>query len=370
LFFIILPRFLYSFVLISQTRIFSMFNTLKKSSLTLLIASTALLQFGCKDDNKNPDLVGNWYKKGVPSFGGSPRTGAVSFLINNIGYIGTGYTSESVARTNDFWSYDAGSKIWSQVAPFPGTTRNDAVAFVSGGKAYVGTGYDNVLTVDNGYKKDFFQYTPATNTWKAVADFPGTPRQYASAFTVGDNGYVGLGFSSAGYFQDIYKYNAASDTWTEMATFLGGKRRAATTFTIGNLAYVGFGTNNSGTNVRDLYQFEPTGNGGKGSWTQKTVFNDDNGDFPPARSNAFSFVINNLGYIVAGAGNSDVWEYNPTSDTWAEKTAFPSGTRGSAAGFVVNNIGYFGTGGTASSRFDDFWGFDPAAANDDDDNVN
>ncbi|GLU51405.1 hypothetical protein Dfri01_08660 [Dyadobacter frigoris] len=345
-----------------------MFNTLKKSSLTLLIASTALFQFGCNNDS-DPDKVGNWYKKGVPSFGGSPRNGAVSFMINNIGYIGTGYTSESVARAKDFWSFDAGAKIWSQVAPFTGTTRNDAVAFVSGGKAYVGTGYDGITTIDNGYKKDFYQYTPSTNTWKAIADFPGVPRQYASAFTVGDNGYVGLGFSSAGYFQDIYKYNAATDTWTEMATFLGGKRRGASTFTIGAIAYVGFGTNNSGTNVRDLYQFEPAGNGGKGLWTQKTVFNDDNGTFPTFRSSAFTFVINNLGYIVGGAGNSDVWEYDPTTDIWLEKTPFPS-ARGYAAGFVVNNIGYFGTGLSGSSRFDDFWGFDPTAVNDDDDNVN
>ncbi len=110
IFFIVsLLRFLYSFVLISQTRIFSMFNTLKKSSLTLLIASTALIQFGCNKDS-DPDKVGNWYKKGVPSFGGSPRNGAVSFMINNIGYIGTGYTSESVPRAKDFWSYDAAYK--------------------------------------------------------------------------------------------------------------------------------------------------------------------------------------------------------------------------------------------------------------------
>ncbi|MCF0054899.1 kelch repeat-containing protein [Dyadobacter sp. CY356] len=346
-----------------------MFNTLKKSSLTLLIASTALFQFGC-DNDSDPDKVGNWYKKGLPSFGGTPRNGAVSFMINNIGYIGTGYTNQSVARAKDFWSYDASTKIWSQVAPFGGTTRNDAVAFVSGGKAYVGTGYDGDLTTFNGYKKDFYQYTPSTNTWKAVADFPGLPRQYASAFTVGDNGYVGLGFSDTGYFQDIYKYDAASDTWTEMATFLGGKRRGATTFTIGNIAYVGFGSNNSGVNFRDLYQFEATGNGGKGTWTQKTVFDDDEGDFPTARANALGLVINNLGYVIAGAGNSDVWEYNPTNDTWIEKTTFNGGVRGYAAGFVIGNIGYLGTGGTSSARYDDFWGFDPTAADDDDDDVN
>ncbi len=80
-------------------------------------------------------------------------------------------------------------------------------------------------------------------------------------------------------------------------------------------------------------------------------------------------VINDLGYIVGGAGNSDVWEYNPTTDIGLKKHHFREFVD-YAAGFVVNNIGYFGTGGTASARFDDFWGFDPTAATDDDDDVN
>lgn len=345
-----------------------MFNTLKKSSLTLLIASTALIQFGCGSDS-DPDKVGNWYKKDIPSFGGIPRNSAVSFMINNKGYIGTGYTNESTPRVKDFWSYDAASKIWAQVADFPGTGRNDAVAFVASGKAYVGTGYDGNTAVDNGYKKDFYQFDPTTNKWKAIAEFLGSARQYSTAFNVGDKGYVGLGYNASGYYQDFYEYNPASDTWTEVATFLGGKRRGATAFTIGSTGYVGFGTNNSGINVRDLFQFVPGGTGGKGAWTQKTVFNDDNGDFPPTRSNAFALVIKEKAYIVGGAGNSDTWEWTPGSDTWIEKTAFEGSTRGYAAGFVINDVGYFGTGSSGStSRFDDFWGFNPDAAVDDDDN--
>ena len=345
-----------------------MFNTLKKSSLTLLIASTALFQFGCGSDS-DPDLVGNWYKKDVPSFGGIPRYGSVSFVINNKGYIGTGYTRESVPRVKDFWSYDADGKIWSQVAEFAGAARNDATAFVAGGKAYVGTGYDGVLTVDNGYKKDFWQYDPATNKWKAVADLPGVPRQYASALSIADKGYVGLGYNSSGVYQDFYEYNPTSDTWTEVATFIGGKRRSATAFTIGTTGYVGFGVNNGAATVRDLYQFIPGGTSGKGSWTQKTVFNDDNGDFPGARSDAFSLIINEKAYIVGGAGSlSDCWEWNPSTDIWVQKTNFEGSGRGYAAGFVIKNVGYFGTGLAGSTPVDDFWGFNPDAAVDDDDN--
>ncbi len=180
------------------------------------------------------------------------------------------------------------TKIWSQVAPFSGNRQEMMLLLLyQAEKLMLEQVMTDVTTLTTDTKKIFINIHLQPIHWKAVADFPGVPRQYASAFTVGDNGYVGLGYNRSGYYQDIYKYNAATDTWTEMATFLGGKRRGASTFTIGNIAYVGFGTNNSGTNVRDLYQFEPAGNGGKGLWTQKTVFNDDNGDFPPARANAF-----------------------------------------------------------------------------------
>lgn len=347
-----------------------MFNTLKKSSLTLLIASTALIQFGCGSDS-DPDKVGNWYKKDMPSFGGIPRYGAVSFTIDNKGYIGGGYTNESVPRVNDFWQYDADNKIWKQVAAFPGVARTDAVAFVAAGKGYVGTGFDGIKTTENnnGYKKDFFQYDPTTNKWKAVADFGGVARQYASAFSVGDKGYVGLGYNASGLYQDFYEYNPTTDAWTEVATFIGGKRRSATAFTIGSSGYIGFGVNNSAATVRDLYQFTPGGANGKGAWSQKTVFNDDNGDFPTVRSDAFALVINEKAYIVGGAGNrSDCWEWNPTTDIWVEKTSFEGTGRSNAGGFVIKNVGYFGTGLANSTPVDDFWGFNPDAAVDDDDN--
>jgi N-acetylneuraminic acid mutarotase len=103
---------------------------------------------------------------------------------------------------------------------FPGTGRNNATAFVLGGKAYVGTGYDGVTTVDNGYKKDFYQYDPATNKWKAIADFLGGTRQYATSFVANNRAYVGLGYNGSNYYQDFYEYNPATDKWTEIATFI------------------------------------------------------------------------------------------------------------------------------------------------------
>jgi N-acetylneuraminic acid mutarotase len=346
-----------------------MFNTLKKTSLALLVASSALVQFSCSKDDPDADKLGNWFRKDLPSFGGSLRTRTVSFVIGEVGYVGTGFTNESVPRVKDFWAYNATSKIWSQAAAFPGTGRNDATAFVIGGKAYVGTGYDGVTTVDNGYKKDFYQYDPATNKWKAIADFLGGTRQYATSFVANNRAYVGLGYNGINYFQDFYEYNPATDKWTEIATFIGGKRRGALSFSIGGKAYVGFGTSNSTSNTKDLYSFDPAGNGGTGAWSRIDFGDDTKEEAFPTRAFATALVINEKAYIVGGQDKSDCWEYAPGTNTWTEVAPFRGGARGYAAGFAVGKLGYFGTGSASGSGgTDDFWAFDPTAAiNDDDD---
>ncbi|MCE7071077.1 MULTISPECIES: galactose oxidase [Dyadobacter] len=342
-----------------------MFNTLKKTSLALLVASTALLSFSCSKDDPEADKIGNWYRAGIPNFGGSARARAVSFVIGNKGYIGTGLTNETVQRVKDFWSYDATTKIWSQVAPFEGSGRNDAVAFVVNGKAYVGTGFDGVTTVDGGYKKDFYQYDPATNKWTKKADYAGGTRQYATAFVADNRAYVGLGWNGSGYYQDFYEYNVQTDKWTEVATFTGGKRRGALAFTVGGKAYVGFGQSNSGagSEPKDLYSFDPAGNSGTGAWTRMETNTDDKFT---GRTYALPLVINDKAYIVGGNAKSDTWEYTPGTNTWTEVASFEGGQRGFAAGFAIGNTGYLGTGGNI---VDDFWAFDPTAAKNDDDNL-
>jgi len=345
-----------------------MFNTLKKTALALLVISSSLVQFSCNKDVE-ADKLGNWYKSGIPSFGGSARSRAVSFVIGDKGYIGTGATNETVSRVKDFWSYNATGKIWSQVADFAGTGRQEAVAFVIADKAYVGTGYDGVTTIDGGYKKDFFQYDPATNKWKAVADFP-IVRNTASAFVVGDKGYVGLGYNASNYYQDFYRYDPATDKWSEVATFTGGKRRGANSFVIGGTAYVGFGLNNSGASTKDLYKFDPAGNAGVGAWTKLDDSTIDTDQLLTARSFGFTLVINDKAYIVGGTNASDCWEYTPADNSWILVTPFgdTGSQRSYSAGFTVGNIGYMGTGIAGGTNSDDFWAFDPTVVVNDDDN--
>lgn len=72
--------------------------------------------------------------------------------------------------------------------PLPGTRRQ---GFAVGTKGYIATGYD---AKTSSFLKDCWQYDPATNDWKQMADFPGGGRRYALSFGIGQYGYLGTGY--------------------------------------------------------------------------------------------------------------------------------------------------------------------------------
>src|SRR3990172_7611012 len=93
---------------------------------------------------------------------------------------------------------------WSAKANFGGTGRSNAVAFSIGSYGYIGTGYDGVT------KKDFWRYDPAANLWSQMADFGGTARRAATGFAIGNFGYIGTGYDGTGpYTKDFWQYDVA-----------------------------------------------------------------------------------------------------------------------------------------------------------------
>ena len=78
--------------------------------------------------------------------------------------------------------------IWTKKADYPGAARHAAVSFVIGNKAYVGTGTDDFI-----FFKNFWEYDAGTDVWTAKATFPGVARREAVAFSIGTDGFVGTG---------------------------------------------------------------------------------------------------------------------------------------------------------------------------------
>lgn len=63
---------------------------------------------------------------------------------------------------------------WQQMPNFPGTPRDDASAFAIDDKVYVGTGMDVGFQLTN----DWYRFDGSSLQWSAIASLPATPRQY------------------------------------------------------------------------------------------------------------------------------------------------------------------------------------------------
>lgn len=129
----------------------------------------------------------------------------------------------------------------------------------------------------------------------------------------------------------------------------------ATGFSIGNKAFLGTGSD--GTDRNDFWEYDPSTD----SWAQKANL----GGVP--RIGATGFSIGSKGYIGLGLDSAsnelgDFWEYDTTANAWTRKADFGGTARSFAAGFSIGNYGYIGTGlyGTFPN---DFWKYDPVADN-------
>ena len=325
-----------------------------------MIFVSFIISEGCSKSNSSSSstLIGNWTR--ASDFDGNARSEAVAFTIGDYAYISTGTTDRD--RFKDLWEYSIARQYWSQKADLPGVARNSAVAFSLGTKGYVGTGFDGNVRVN-----DFWEFDPATNQWAEKADFAGTARYDAVAFALNGKGYISCGYDG-NYLKDLWEFTpgaSAADpgTWVQKASIGGTKRSAATAFVINNNGYICSGSNN-GQILQDLWMYDQA----EDTWTEKgKIFNatsdtyDDNyGTIP--RQNGVAFVMNGLVYLTAGENTvlvSSTWEYNPSTDRWAEKTDFEGAARTGAVAFSLNNRGFVLTGRSGTLSMDDGYEFHP-----------
>lgn len=318
-----------------------------------------ILVFGlsaCSSDSEDDENIGNWVDRSI--FDGTPRSGAFAFTIGNFGYMGTGFDGDD--RLSDVWVYDMEGNFWAQLADFPGTPRSSAVAFTINGNAYIGLGYDGDDELG-----DFYRYNVGSNTWDSIKPFGGTPRRGALAFNSSTNGYVGTGFDGDNDKKDFWKFNPADNSWEELVGFGGDKRRDAATFTIGQNVYMGTGSSN-GLFLTDFWVF----NMDSEQWSPLLDLDDDEDDFIQ-RSNGVGFTIGDKGYFATGddgfGASTEVWEYNPSTDLWEEKTGYEGTTRQGAIAFYNGSRAFLALGRSGNLYLDDNREFFPNQDEDEDD---
>jgi uncharacterized delta-60 repeat protein len=193
--------------------------------------------------------------------------------------------------------------------------------------------------------------------WTPKTSIPVT-RSDASSFSLGNFGYVGLGYNGS-FLKDFYKFDPLANTWTAVATFPGAQRSRAITFVINGKAYVGGGNGGGNNGLKDFYSYDAQSN----SWQPLAdIPNDDAGN--PGILNSVSFATGGKGYITmitrtGGILTRELMEYTPETNTWVKRLDFPGALKQSAVAIEKDGIGYVGLGGTLTLS-DEWWAYTPS----------
>jgi N-acetylneuraminic acid mutarotase len=178
-------------------------------------------------------------------------------------------------------------------------------------------------------------------SWNKLQDFPGVARDDGTTFTIGNKVYGGTGLQ-VGWTcaNDFFVFDLTTETWGEIAPLpLIASRQYAVGFSILGKGYVFGGVNDTGSFLNDLWEYNPTTN----TWMQKLAM--------PSigRSGSVAFVINDVVYIVGGRTSTnnaipETWMYNPITNSWTQLANLPINGTWRGVAFANNSKGYVGLG--------------------------
>ena len=131
-------------------------------------ALIVLATVACNDYSKSPYPSISF--QSISSMPDNGRASAVAWSIDGKGYVALGRTKNGT-QLNDCWQFDPADNTWKKMADYPDTARVKAIAQVVKGKVYVGLGFD--LRKQNGENnvkgnlRGLRSYDPITNSWSA-----------------------------------------------------------------------------------------------------------------------------------------------------------------------------------------------------------
>lgn len=228
----------------------------------------------------------------------------------------------------------AQAQTWSRLPDFPGTARDDASAFTIGNTVFVGTGRE----VSFGLTNDWYAFDMLGQSWTPIATLPASGRQYCSAFSDVTYGYLFGGVDADGPLNELWRYDPLLDEWAEMSPLPAAGRFATVAF---NNGMVCTGLLNGDIATNECWQYNPNGD----TWTLRASVPG------PARhrasgSGAIPQVIG--GADAAGNALSDSYRYDPTTAVWAPISILPAPRLGADAVYDLGMDMTYIVGGASS----------------------
>lgn len=229
---------------------------------------------------------------------------------------------------------------WTALPAFPGTARDDASAFTVGDVVYVGTGRD----VSFALTRDWYSFEMQSGSWSPIADLPASGRQYCSSFSDGTYGYLFGGVDDAGPLNELWRYDPLQDSWSAMTPLPAPGRYATVSF---NNGMVCTGLMSGGVATNECWQYDVASD----SWAARAPV-----PGPPrhraAGSGGHVFVIGGLS--AEGDVLDDAHVYDPVFDSWSAISPIPGARFGADAVFddALGTI-YIVAGASSVTEFHD-----------------
>ncbi len=236
---------------------------------------------------------------------GGNRISCIAFAIGNKGYMGLGYNGGGISKTfkKDFYEYNPEKNIWTARAEFLGTARVDASSFVIDDLGYVGTGYDA-----EGYCSDFYQYNPLQDSWKRVADFAEGPVSSSIGISTGTKGFIVAGDRIPYNKKFIYEYLPKFNRWEKRKDFPGHARYFLAGWGIdSNLLIAGVGGAEGGAfRFRDFFMYNVSDD----NWSRINDYPASKaGNSRPCGGNVNGKIFSGTGFDGAYRNDWNVYEY-------------------------------------------------------------
>ena len=204
------------------------------------------------------------------------------------------------------------AQTWTQLPDFPGTARDDAASFSIGDHVFVGTG----MEVGWGLTNDWYSYDALLGAWWPASALPASPRQYCTAATLVGQGYLFGGLDANGPLAELWRYDPGSEQWTQLGSLPAPGRYAAYMFAAYGSLFVCTGMLDGGVPTNELWRYDPVAQ----EWTQKA-------SLPGVARHR---VCQYSGPVVLGGADInyvslvDGYSYDALLNSWSEYPALPA----------------------------------------------
>lgn len=262
---------------------------------------------------------------------------------NGFGYNGKGYIIDG-SGSRRVWEYSPDTDTWVRLADFPGPSREIAIGDDWNGKYYYGFG------VGGTYLNDLWEFNPVDTSWTQLPSCPCQGRSHPALIAHNDKVFMGTGTSFSGDLDDWWEYDMITQEWTQKEDIPGGNRHHPFQFAIDNYVYVG--------------------GGHRTNWVRydiETSMLNPIDNTPSGRVAGSQFSYDGWGFLLGGdtASHSNVpvsqsfMAYDPQLEEWMYLPSLPRGSRWAPGSFIIDDVVYFFGGLSDTFGYDaTMWKFD------------